>query len=177
MSDLEKYINRNREAFDGANPPEGHQERFLRKLEKNEQKEHHSTVTFWRVVAAVAVIVVAAASLIIPRFNHPDDVHYGSISLGEVSRELGDVEFYYDSELAKGYAALATLSANDPEVKSALEELENLGKEYNSLEKQLYESGRHEAVITAMIENFRLRLELIEALEQKKNFTLQNDSI
>ncbi len=177
MSDLEKFIKKNRDAFDGAIPPEGHSERFLRKLERMEHKENQSRQIFWRIAAAVALIIVAAASVLMPNFNSPADVQYGSLSLGDISKEMSDVEFYYNSELARGYESLLLLSENDPEVKSALEELDRLSVVYKELEKQLYESGSHQAVITAMIENFRMRLELIETLEQKKNNSNNKDSI
>lgn len=177
MSELEDYIRKEREAFDDAEPVEGHARRFEQRLERNAEKGKPSGIGFWKIAAAVAVIVAIGLSVLVPQFNSPDDVQYASMSLGEVSSEMADVEMYYRSQLAEEYDKLDKMSESDPEVAAHLSEIEDLNADYAELEKQLYESGTHEKVVVAMIENFRLRLELLEKLEAKKNETTQNDSL
>jgi len=169
MSELEDYIKKNKEKFAGEEPTDGHLDRFLRKLEKEEESKRTSGITFWRVAAAVIVLVTISVSVLLPRFNSPEDVQYASMSLSDVSEDLADVEMYYQSKLEREYAELNSLSETDPEVKSYMDELENLNELYQELEEELYTSGSHEKVVIAMIENFRLRLEIIEKLEQIKN--------
>jgi len=168
MSELEDFIKNNKEKFQSEEPIEGHKDRFLRKLEREEESKRSSGITFWRVAAAVIVLVTISVSVLLPRFNSPKDVQYASMSLSDVSNDLAEVELYYQSKLEREYAALNSLSETDPVVKSYLDELENLNQDYKDLEEQLYSSGSHEKVVIAMIENFRLRLELIEKLEKKK---------
>lgn len=172
MSELEDFIKNNRAEFDQDEPIEGHQERFLRKLERLDEKQDHSRVMFWRIAAAVIVLVVLCVSVLVPRFNSPADVQYGSMSLGDVSDELADVEMYYQSKLSQEYAEVNKLSQSDPVVKSYMDELNRLNQEYDTLEAKLYESGSHEKVVLAMIENFRTRLMIIERLEEKKNIEI-----
>lgn len=169
MSELEDYIKKNKEKFLTEEPTEGHMDRFLRKLEKEEESKRSSGVTFWRIAAAIIVLVTISVSVLLPRFNSPKDVQYVSMSLSDVSDDLAEVEMYYQSKLEREYAELNKLSESDPVVKSYMDELESLNERYTDLEEQLYSSGSHEKVVIAMIENFRLRLELIEKLEKIKN--------
>ncbi len=167
MDELEKYIEQHRDAFDNAKPVEGHEIRFLRKLDQGANNKKSSPIFFWRVAAAIILLLVLAVSVLIPRFNGPEDVQYGSMSLSDISDDMANVEWYYKSQLASEYEKIETLSLTDPLVKAYLDELDKLNTEYQNLETTLYESNKNEKVVLAMIENFRLRLGLMEKLEQK----------
>lgn len=177
MSELEDFIKKNRADFESQDPIGGHQERFLRKLDRLEEKQGQGRILFWRIAAAIIVLAVVCVSVLLPRFNGPADVQYGSMTLGDVSNELADVEQYYQSKLSAEYAVVEKLSESDPLVKSYMDELSRLNAEYDLLESQLYESGSHEKVVLAMIENFRMRLKIIEQLEEKKNLQIKQDSL
>ena len=177
MDDLEKYINENRDAFDNAEPTEGHETRFSRKLQQEAGKNKTSSAVFWRVAASIILLMVLAVSVLIPQFNSPADVQYGSMSLSDVSDEMANVEFYYKSKLATEYDKIDQLSLSDPLVRAYMDELEKLKEEYQNLEATLYQSGTHEKVVLAMIENFRLRLSLMEKLEEKKLNKSNTDSL
>lgn len=175
MDELKEFIRTHREEFEDSEPVEGHRERFLGKLEN---KNDASPMTlFWRVAAAIIILVVLGLSVLVPGFNSPGDIHYGAMTLGDVSDEMAGVELYYQSRLEEEYNKIDDLSESDPLVRSYLDELDTLNADYKKLEKSLYESGGHEKVVLAMIENFRMRLDLMEKLEQKKNETLKSDSI
>jgi len=167
MSDLEKFIKKEKEAFDEERMPLGHEGRFLMKLEKR-KIDDENRVRFWRVAAAIIVLLVAGGSLLLPRFNSPVDVQYGTMSLSEVSGDMANIEFYYTSQLEEKYAGLEELSETDAQVKSLFSELASLNEEYENLERELYRSGTDDRVILAMIENFRLRLKIVERLEKIK---------
>lgn len=177
MDEFEKYIRENRDSFDEQEPPIGHNNRFLRKLELADEKKKDSPVFFWRIAAAIILLLVLAVSVLIPRFNSPADVQYGSMSLSDVSDDMANVEFYYQSRLEQEYQKIDELSKTDPLVKSYLDELDKLNVEYQKLESTLYESGTHDKVVLAMIENFRLRLSLMEQLEQKKLNKTKTDTL
>ena len=167
MSDLEKFINKERDSFDEEQMPLGHENRLFMKLEKR-RHENENRLRFWRVAAAIIVLLVAGGSLLLPRFNSPVDVQYGSMALSDVSSDMADIELYYTSQLEEKYAELQELSETDIEVKILFEELASLNEEYKNLERELYRSGTDDRVILAMIENFRLRLKIVEELEKIK---------
>ena len=178
MDKLEEYIRSQREEFDSEEPAIGHEARFLERLEGAEaEKKRNSGILFWRVAAAIILLVVLAVSSLIPHFNSPGDVHYRASTLGAVSSEMADVEMYYQSRLSEEYDKIDELSASDPLVKSYLDELDTLNQDYKRLEGDLYESGSHQKVVLAMIENFRMRLDLMEKLEKQKNLTSKKDSL
>lgn len=178
MDELEKYIRKNRDAFEHTEPIEGHEARFMQRLEAAQSNTRkNKAILFWRVAAAVIVLVVLAVSVLIPRFNSPADVHYRATTLGDVSSDMADVEHYYQSRLSEEYDKIDQLSKSDPVVKSYLDELDKLNTEYQRLEATLYESGSHKKVVLAMIENFRMRLDLMEKLEKQKNLNTKNDTL
>lgn len=176
MDELEKYMRENKELFNNEEPPEGHEARFLRKLEQSNDKKKDFT-TFWRVAAAIILLLVLALSVLIPRFNSPQDVQYSSMSLGDVSEDMANVELYYKSKLETEYEKIDDLSKTDPLVKAYLDEIDTLNKAYQELEATLYQSGTHDKVVLAMIENFRLRLALMEKLEAKKLNKTNRDTL
>lgn len=177
MDNFKKFINENRDAFDNAEPTEGHEKRFLRKLEQEVGQKKTTSIFFWRVAASIILLLVLAVAVLIPRFNSPSDVQYGSMSLSDVSDEMANVEFYYKSKLATEYDKIDQLSLSDPLVKAYMDELDRLNEEYQNLEATLYQSGTHEKVVLAMIENFRLRLSLMEKLEEKKLNESKTDTL
>lgn len=177
MDELEKYMRENKGLFNNDEPPEGHEARFLRKLEQVEAKKKDSPVFFWRVAAAIILLLVLAVSVLIPRFNSPQDVQYSSMSLSDVSDDMANVEFYYKSKLEAEYSKIDDLSKTDPLVKAYLDEIDTLNKAYQDLEAMLFESGTHDKVVLAMIENFRLRLALMEKLETKKLNETKRDTL
>ncbi len=175
MSELEKYLNVHRDEFDLAEPQSGHTERFALKLEKQINGDHKSRILFWRIAASIIILVVLSLSIWLPKSNNPENVQYSSISLSDISTEFAEVEKYYKSRLDEKYQQLEARSDSDPEVAAYRKEIENLSIVYTDLEKQLYQSGTHEQVIQAMIENLRLRLTLIENLEKKNSTESNND--
>ncbi|MFT5595957.1 MAG: septal ring factor EnvC (AmiA/AmiB activator) [Flammeovirgaceae bacterium] len=171
MSNLENFIKNEHDSFDEETMPLGHEGRFLMKLEKRKH-DNENRVRFWRVAASIIVLLVAGGSLLLPRFNSPADVQYGSIALSDVSSDMADIELYYTSQLEEKYAGLQELSETDLNVKSLFNELASLNDEYENLERELYRSGTNDKVILAMIENFRLRLKIVEQLEKIKQAQL-----
>jgi hypothetical protein len=167
MSDFENFINEERDSFDEEQMPLGHENRFAMKLEKRKH-DNENRQGFWRVAAAIIVLLVAGGSLLLPRFNSPVDVQYGSMALSDVSSDMADIELYYTSQLEEKYAELQELSETDIEVKILFQELASLNEEYEYLERELYRSGTDDRVVLAMIENFRLRLKIVEELEKIK---------
>lgn len=165
MSELENFIDKNKADWEKIELPAGHLERFEYRLDRIENSKRYTNIGFWRMAAAITILVAVAISLLIPRWNSTTEVQYGSLTLGEVSTELSDVERYYSSEVAKAYAALGEDATSDTLLAAHFDALKDLNEEYRNLEQELYMSASHQKVIDAMIVNFRLRLELIAEIE------------
>ncbi|MBT8253086.1 MAG: hypothetical protein KJN68_03880, partial [Bacteroidia bacterium] len=95
-------------------------------------------------------------------------------SLGEISPELKKVEDYY---LASINLELSKLKYT-PETKELFDgyvnRLGELALEYERLSNELIQSGPTEQTVTALIDNLKLRLDLMYRLKEKLN-ELNND--
>ena len=126
----------------------------------------------------VAVAIVAVLSTVfvlnqdfIGSNDNPEQqvVEAQKIKLGDISPELQTVENYYLTSIKVELATLETTEEHEAMVNSYLEELKNINKAYDDLEKDLNEYGVTEEIINAMIDNLKLRLELLQDLKQKLN--------
>lgn len=176
MSELEKYVKGAKDSWDDTELPQGHLNRFELRLNRRETQNRGNGATFWRVAAAIILLVAVGLSLLIPNWNSTQDVQYGSLSLSDVSGELAQVEQYYSSKLEKEYVSLGASAREDTLLAGHFVALADLNKVYTELEHELYSSASHQKVVDAMIENFRLRLELLSEIERihKSSITLQN---
>jgi hypothetical protein len=161
---FEKYMQSNREAFDLYEPDD-----YLWKgIEKNIQKEEKKNVN-WRFVATRVAAVVA---IFIASWYFHD--WYGNRDrqsmITETAKELNipelkEIENYYESviddKLQEIEPMLTKYPGLDEEINRDLVALDSL---YISLKKDLHDNVANREVIEAMIQNYRLRVEILEDL-------------
>lgn len=168
-----------RKDFDYGSKPykmsEGHEKKFENQLEEAFGKTPKQDYSIIYKMAAVAIIAVLSTIFISNQWNGTPDgptqdvVQTNKISLGDVSPELKTVENYYLTSIKVELATLETTEEHEAMVNSYLDELKNINKAYNDLEKDLNAYGVTEEIINAMIDNLQLRLELLQDLKQKLN--------
>ena len=159
---------------------EGHETRFLERLEEELPREQgFSKVWVWTIAASVLVLVAAgtfffttneAVTPVEPSLVATDEQPADeSISLGDLSPDLAKVENYYLANIQLELSKLEVSPANKELVDSFLEQLEALDQEYNYLNKELNTLGPNDQTITALIKNLQLRLQLLLKLKEKLN--------
>lgn len=158
---------------------EGHEERFLERLEKEMPEKRNPLVLFWRIAAAVALIIsVAIFTLRKDHTTQPADtmvVEEGTdngvetISLGDLSPDLKKVEQYYVANINMELARLDVSGENKALVDGYMEQLAELNTAYTSLNQELNSLGPNDQTITALIKNLQLRLQLLHRLKEKLN--------
>ena len=101
------------------------------------------------------------------------------ISLGDLSPDLKKVEDYYMAGINVQLASLKIDAKNKGLVDGYMSQLSVLDKEYKKLNLELNKEGPTEATITALIDNLKLRLELLFKLKNKLNEfkTQENEQI
>ncbi|WP_347924904.1 hypothetical protein [Pontimicrobium sp. SW4] len=163
--------------------PQGHEARFLERLDKELPEQPRKSIFTFLNIAASVVILIGLSFGAFKIINSSPDVIEGTdivetkteSPLGKVSPELKKVEDYY---LANINLELSKIEIT-PETKELfdgyLERLEELNKEYELLSQELTKSGPTEQTINASIENLKLRLNLMHRLKQKLN-ELKNDT-
>jgi hypothetical protein len=159
---------------------EGHESRFLARLDTAMPVEERSRWRFWS-AAASAVILLGIG---IYYFNSSkeevpvnttvvekaDDTGKGQgISLGDLSPDLRKLEDYYMANINLEISQLKVSAENKELVDNFMERLSDLNIEYNELNKELNTMGPNDQTISALIQNLQLRLDLLLKLKNKLN--------
>jgi len=173
MKDLRKDFNYSSKSFKMS---KGHEKKFENRLDDAFGKAPKQDFSIIYKMVAVAIIAVLSTVFILNQdFTGSNDnpeqqvVEAQKIKLGDLSPELKTVEDYYLTSIKVELATLETTEEHEAMVNSYLEELKNINKAYDDLEKDLNEYGVTEEIINAMIDNLKLRLELLQDLKQKLN--------
>ncbi len=181
-----------RELLKGGSPEKtnlskGHEERFEALLD-NEMPQTETEPSFnWMKVAAIAIVMLGVAffgyqyvsdftgntldknSNPIVNTEENSTEKNNQISLGDLSPDLKKVEEYYVTGINLQLASLKIDPENKEMVDGYMNQLSNLDKEYKRLSIELNKEGPSEATITALIDNLKLRLELLFKLKNKLN--------
>ena len=156
-------------SFDIHETPSGHQNRFLDRLNKVE-KPSVFKLDWWKplsIAASIAILLAVGTTLV--RSNSAES------DLASVSPEMKQTQSFFTTTINNELQTLKTIT--NPEAKvlvdDVLIQIDKLELEYETLKKNLSESGNDKRVIYAMISNFQTRIDLlqqvIEKIEEIKN--------
>ena len=166
--------------FDLEDPEIGHEERFLSKLNEDQNKKKNlgkgsvrSLWSPWLAVAAsiVFVIIIASSLLNTNTLTKPAD-------LAAVSPEMKQTQEFYAKAIRAELEKVKTASSPETKmiVEDALAQLSKLDEEYKKLRVNLSESGNDKRVIFAMVSNLQQRIDVlntvltqIEEIKELKN--------
>ncbi len=156
-------------------PAEGHFERFQAKLNYQKKKK---TITFsmvWKVAAAVVFVLLAVnqARIYFTPDKQDSNIAAGSqeFTLGSVSPEYKEVEFYYTNAINVGLnqwnALLDDGYISDSEKEMMNTELSEFETRFKNIQADLAASPNDERVINAMLEYYQSKLEIINMIVNK----------
>jgi hypothetical protein len=89
------------------------------------------------------------------------------LTLADISPDLKKVQEFYMTGINMQLASLKITDENKELVDGYMERLAELDKEYTVLNTELTKVGPTEATVTALIDNLRLRLDLLFKLKSK----------
>ena len=152
---LDHLFERLQGAFDVEEPENGHQGRFLEKL--NQQQ------------GSIAASVVIVAVLGYGAFGSGPSLKQ---QVTKIAPEVSQTEFYFASLIEAQVEELK--EEKTPEtaqlVDDTLAQLAKLDKDYRTLEQDLVDGGDSKIILSAMITNFQTRIDLLrEVLSQREN--------
>jgi hypothetical protein len=160
MENLENKIIGNRQAFDNAEPANGHLDRFARKLEKLRQPRIY-TLSYYLKVAGV-LLLVSISSIIIYQITLNRYYEKNIYSFGRLSPEYREVEDYFIHTINTRYNDFQKLDLQDKKQKEMMvKELREMDKIYKSLSKELKNDPNNERLINAMIKHYQLKLDIL----------------
>lgn len=170
----------------GETMPKNHQERFLEKLELALPETKSKPFNWFSIAASVVVLLGLSYGAFTYVSNTGDKSNTEQVAsttktLGDVSPGLKKVEDYYlasiNLELSKIKYTPETKEVFDGYIK----QLDELNKEYERLSLELTEVGPTELTINALIDNLKLRLNLLyrlkEQLQELNHAELQSQSV
>jgi len=161
---LENYMIQNRAAFDTVEAPEG----LFEKIRRPEKKVIRIQ---WRQVAwrAAAVVIIFTASYFVHDLINRDPqqpvVAEETPDINPLFEEFLEAEVYYSAMIQQKKDKVFSLTKNDPMVYDEINtELVELDKVYDELKNDLGDNADNEQVLEALIQNYRLKLDILEEM-------------
>ena len=133
-------------------------------------KKNYSTL--WKVAAMVVLFLgFGAVSVFSPKLDeYPKSTYVDeastAITLGDLSPAFKKIESFYLASIQHQLNMIDTTSDHEL-VRNYMNRLDVLNNDYLLLNKELNESGPNEANVNALIDNLKLRLELLFKLKNK----------
>lgn len=160
---------------------EGHEARFLSKLEKElpSPTKNRTPQIFWMRIAASVVVILGVTVYFLSgeqKISPVTDQVVGNetkiqqtLSLGDLSPDLQKVENYYLTNINLQLSDLESNPENKEVLDSYMARLAELDAEYRRLNVELNEIGPNDQTIGALVKNLQLRLQLLQRLKSKLN--------
>lgn len=166
MKKLEDFMRDHRDEFDFQLPSTDMWDKIEGQLDKKEKGKHK----FLRIATAVAAVLILGLVGTFMFNRQSDDFRkYASVSDPEVKNLLETEAFYANqvsskvNEIQKCYKVYPELKMD---IESDLNELDNM---YKALESDLKDNLYNRQVIEAMIQNNRLKLEMVDRVLNQIN--------
>jgi anti-sigma-K factor RskA len=163
-------------SFDVHQTPDGHEKRFLDRL--NARRDSKPQQNWWKPLSIAASIVVILG-LGFSMLKSPEP----SGELASVSAEMEQTQTFFVLAINSEIEKLKSFETPDTKklIDDALIQIAKLEEEYQQLKIDLVESGNDKRVIYAMISNFQNRIDLLEQvvviLEDFKNLKTNENEI
>ncbi|WP_299888522.1 hypothetical protein [uncultured Lacinutrix sp.] len=165
--------------------PEGHEHRFLKKLEAVKPERKKSRFSFINIAASI-VLLLGLSFGAFQIFNTDDpsgkevtvtepEENVKTMTLGEISPDLKKVEDYYLANINLELSKIKLTPENKELFDGYVNRLNDLKAEYHRLSVELANEGPDEPTVDALISNLKLRLKLMYRLkEQLKDLSAAN---
>ena len=176
--ELERLILNNRSSFQENEPPEGHFERFEAKLQKASKPVRKINFQPIFKIAAIVVFVLLAVNQVRIYF-FPEK--QATLSLGSISEEYREVEFYYTNAIQLEMNQWEKLKSegfiSESEQEMMQKEQEEFDLMYQKLLEDLKANPDDERVINAMLEYYQSRMNVITLIINKLQEVKQQKNI
>ncbi|KAA1246923.1 hypothetical protein [Aquimarina sp. RZ0] len=168
--EIEQLFKRMENQLDISEPSDNHQVRFFEKLQ-----EHNKLITLqqpkkqnWTKIIAIAasITILFGITLITPLINTNE-----TADLSSVSPQMEDAQNFFTVAIQAQLEEINKNSSTETDelVRDVMKQLEKLESNYETLKKDLVQSGNDKRVISAMITNFQKRASLLEEVLEKIN--------
>jgi hypothetical protein len=164
MSDrLKKHVTENRSSFEVY---KGDYDSWWNEIEDKLNKEdgHSSKTIPWKnllkIAASILLIMTVGIGFLWLKGNSTR--YADGVSLRDLSPELAEAEIYYNQMVEDKMSLIK--SSNVDLVPVVIKDFEMLDSAYNELKMDLEDNMYNEEVIDAMIQNYRIKLQILERI-------------
>jgi hypothetical protein len=161
---FERFITENRDAFEFHEPDP----KIWNRIESNLRfKRKANWKNILQRVAVVAVIFAASyvVNEMVHRYTHPEVKADQAAAKNNAAPGLKEAEAYYTSLLNQKMDELKPVMANCPALAEELNyDMSELDSVYTDLKKDLKDNIANQEVVEAIIENYRLKIRILEEL-------------
>ena len=159
MDKLEEYIRKNREELDRYNAPAN----IRRKIRKDLMVKKSMTRRWLSIAAMIIVILGTAIVLLKPAYRWSDQNSASNESMFAQNPQLKETEIYYNQLVKSLYNEAAPLLTKNPEIKKELNsDLSQLDSICADLKKDLKDNISNQDVVEALIQNYRIKINILE---------------
>ncbi len=165
MSILEEKIKKNRDILDGAEPSEGHMDRFLEKLSALHDGEvsgtRNTNLKYWRIAAVIAVLIGLSVTVY---FINPA-TSPATLTASSLPPEIRDAKIYYNNLAEEKLEKINECAVSSSEAsyiqKTALDQISLLDSNTVKLESELQKDQDNQHLINALVRNYKTKADLL----------------
>ena len=148
--------------FDIEEPREGHQQRFLEKLQASQGvvSIERSKKSWWKSLSIAASVAILCA-IGIGFFNTAPT---RDEKVAKISPAVSQSQFYFANLIEEQVRELENESTPETQkmIDDTLVQLQRLETNYKTLEQDLLNGGNSKLILSTMINNFQTRIDLLE---------------
>jgi len=166
MSMLEEKIRKNRDLYDGAEPSEGHLERFQSKLACLHEGDSRERTGYSRRLFRVAAVIVALIGLSITYYLINPSINSNHVTASTLPQEIQESRMYYDKLAEEKLQKINNCAASTSEAsyiqKVVGNEISLLDSNSVKLEGELKNDKQNKHLINALIRNYKTKSDLLD---------------
>jgi len=153
-----------------------HQKKFKNLLTKELHTTSSKRKIQKRIAMVASVVVLLGAGVFtytsenkinLTKTNKMIDIRERKITLGNVSPELHTIESYYTNSINQELEDIEITSENKELLDGYMGKIEELTTDYKILTEELNEVGVNDNTVIALIDNLKLRLSLLQKLQNQ----------
>jgi len=172
---LEDFIRNNKENFDSLTPAEDSWGKIVSKMDESRPvKIKEMTATRTWILRVAAALIISFVSITVYRWVNPSPATTPvaqSVTIDPAVKELIEAEAWYTTQINNKISELDQYTVGFADIRQdVMNDMAELDTAYFELKQELGEDIYKQEVVESMIQNYRLKLEILEdVLKQLKS--------
>ncbi len=176
---LEQFIDENRDSFDSFSAPES-EKNWQKILANRKVKPGRKLYLSYFSRAAAVLLVFGLSYLFHDMVDHRKESRLAEEKLNDIYKqlpELKEAESYYANLVLNKMDEIKPFLISNPEIGNDINtDLMELDSVYTSLKNDLKDNVANDQIIEAMIQNYRLKLSILEDLQAEIEIENNNEN-